>query len=101
MKYIPHSSALSSIMYLMICTRPDIAYTTSIINRFMSNSGKRHWEAVTWVLRYLKGTSSIALSFKKSKADLHGFVDVDFAEDIDQRRSLSGYLFFVGENIIS
>jgi len=54
-------------MYAMICTRSDLAYAVSTISRFMSNPGKQHWEAVKWVLRYLRGTVRLGLVFQRLK----------------------------------
>jgi len=56
MARIPYASAVGSLMFAMICSRPDLAYAISLVSRFMSNPGKEHWNAVKWVLRYLKGT---------------------------------------------
>ncbi|XP_070053941.1 uncharacterized protein [Nicotiana tomentosiformis] len=55
MARIPYSSAVRSLMYAMVCTRPDIAYAVGIVSRFLENSGKEHWEEVKWILRYLRG----------------------------------------------
>ena len=77
MAMMPYASAVGSLMYAMICTRPDIAHAVGVVSRFMSNPGKLHWEAVKWVLRYLKGTSSRVLCFGRSKLLLQGFVDSD------------------------
>ncbi|MCO5556931.1 hypothetical protein L7F22_010486 [Adiantum nelumboides] len=56
MAKIPYASACGSLMYAMVATRPDIAYAVGVVSRFMSNPGKKHWEAVKGVLRYLNGT---------------------------------------------
>lgn len=53
---IPYSNAVGSLMYSMTCTRPDLAFAMSVISRYMSDPGKSHWEAVKWVIRYLKGS---------------------------------------------
>ncbi|MCO5595683.1 hypothetical protein L7F22_049728 [Adiantum nelumboides] len=53
MAKIPYASACGSLMYAMVATRPDIAYAVGVVSRFMSNPGKKHWEAVKGVLRYL------------------------------------------------
>ena len=52
-------------MYSMICTRPDLAHSASVVSRFMSNLGKQHWQVVKWILRYLQGTSSVGLVYGK------------------------------------
>ena len=56
MRVTPYASAIGSLMYAMICTRPDIAHAVGVVSRFMSNPGVMHWEAVKWILRYLRGT---------------------------------------------
>ena len=61
MMKIPYASAVKSLMYAMVCTWPDIGYAVGVVNRFMSNRGREHWVAVKWILRYLKGTSSMCL----------------------------------------
>ena len=61
MMNIPYALADGSLMYAMVCTWPDIGYAVGVVNRFMSNRGREHWVAVKWILRYLKGTSSMCL----------------------------------------
>ena len=46
MARVPYASAISSLMYAMVCTRPDIAYAVGAVNRYMTNLGEQHWEAV-------------------------------------------------------
>ena len=57
MSKVPYALAIDSLMYAMVCTRPDIAHAVGVVSRFMSRPGKQHWEAVKWILRYLKGSS--------------------------------------------
>ena len=56
MQRVPYSSAVGSLMYSMVCNRPNLAYAVSMVSRFMANLGKQHWEVLKWVLRYLKGS---------------------------------------------
>ncbi|CAH9096877.1 unnamed protein product [Cuscuta epithymum] len=96
MKNVPYSSAVGSLMYAMVCTRPDLAYAVSVVSRYMHNPGKEHWSAVKWILRYLKGASSLGLVFNRNASvstDIVGFVDSDYGGDLDRRRSLSSYIF--------
>ncbi len=67
MELVPYSSAVGSVMYIMICTRPDISHAVSLVSRFMANPGRQHWEAVKWIFRYLKGTSSIGLVYETKR----------------------------------
>ena len=65
MSKIPYASAVGSLMYAMIATRPDIAFAVGVVSRYMANRGKKHWEAVKGVMRYLKGTRSLCICFGK------------------------------------
>jgi len=89
---VPYASAVGSLMYAMVCTRPDLAHAVGVVSRFLSNPGKEHWNAVKWILRYLQGTSSLKLCFGTEKPILCGYTDSDMAGDVDSRRSTSGYL---------
>ena len=61
MSRVPYASAMGSLMYAMICTRPDIAQAVAVVSRFMADPGKEHWNVVKRILRYIKGTSNVAL----------------------------------------
>ena len=63
MKSVPYSSVVGSLMYDMVCTRPYITFVVSVVSRFMSNPGKAHCEVVKWIMRYLKGSSSVCLVY--------------------------------------
>jgi hypothetical protein len=67
MSRVPYSSTVGSLMYAMVCTRPDIAHAVGVVSRYMNNLGKEHWEAVKWILRYLRGTANHALCFGGSR----------------------------------
>jgi hypothetical protein len=67
---VPYSSTIGSLMYAMVCTRPDIAHAVGVVRRYMNNPGKEHCEAVKWILRYLRGTSTHALCFGGSNTVL-------------------------------
>jgi len=101
MSKVPYASAVGSLMYAMVCTRPDIAHAVGVVSRFLSNPGKEHWEGVKWILRYLKGTSKMHLSFKRSNLTLQGFSDADLGGDLDGRKSTTGYIFTLGGTTIS
>lgn len=64
MSKIPYAEAVGSVMYLMLCTRPDLACNISLLSRLMRNLGKHHWEGIKWLLRYLVNTNQIQLSFR-------------------------------------
>ncbi|KAG9446485.1 hypothetical protein H6P81_012613 [Aristolochia fimbriata] len=88
MKTVPYASAIGSLMYAMVSTRPDIAHAVGVVSRFMKNPGKEHWEAVKWIFRYLKGTFDYCLCFGRNNIDVKGFVDSDHAGDRDNGEAL-------------
>jgi len=105
MSRVPYASAVGSLMYAMVCTMPDLAYVISTISWFMSNSKKQHWEVVKWVLQYLRGTARLDLIIQRLKTGnfrvLQGYVDANYAGDLNQRRSTTDYVFTVAECVIS
>ena len=70
MSKVPYALAVGSLMYAMVCTRPDIAHVVRSISRHMSHRGIEHWNAVKWILKYLRGTSNKCLHFGGSTIDL-------------------------------
>ncbi|XP_031287627.1 secreted RxLR effector protein 161-like [Pistacia vera] len=104
MSTIPYANALGSLMYLMVCTRPDLASFVSLVSRFMSNPERLHWSALKWILRYLQGSKSVGIVFSKNKEEkycIRGYVDADYAGDFDKRKSTSGFVFTLWGNMIS
>ncbi|GKV22644.1 hypothetical protein SLEP1_g32496 [Rubroshorea leprosula] len=104
MARVPYASAVGSLMYAMVCTRPDISHAVSVVSRYMANPGKGHWEAVKWILWYLQGTTDVGLVYDRSanpSGNVVGFVDSDFAGDLDKRRSTTGYVFTLSGCAIS
>jgi len=92
MKQVPYASAVGSLMYVMVCTRPDIAHVVGIVSRFLSNLCRKHWNVMKWILRYLCGTTNLRLYFGGDKPILVDYTDSNMAGDIDCKKSTSGYL---------
>jgi hypothetical protein len=101
MSKVSYSSTIGSLMYVMVCTRPDIAHALGVVSMYMNNPSKEHWEAVKWILRYWRGISTHALCFGVSDTILQGYVDSDMAVDKDSRRSTTGYVFTIGGTKVS
>ncbi|KAH9650169.1 hypothetical protein KPL70_026264 [Citrus sinensis] len=102
MARVPYASVVGSLMYAMVYTRPDISQAVSMVSRYMHNSGKKHWLAVKWILRYLYGTVDVGLLFKKDCGQqCVGYCDSDFTGDLDKRRSTTGYVFTLGGGPVS
>lgn len=97
----PYSQLVGKLMYLMVCTRPDIAYAVGVLSRYMSKPRMPHWQAAKGVVRYLAGTSNYALTFSNGNLNLTGYCDADYAGDTDTRRSTTCYVFMLGGGAIS
>jgi hypothetical protein len=95
MSKVPYASAVGCLMYAMVCTRPDLAYAVNVVSKYMANPGKQHWNAIKWIFRYLKGTTDYGITFVRQKSDLSvvGYVNADYAGDLDDRRLTTGYVF--------
>eukprot|EP00873_Tetraselmis_striata_P025094 jgi/Tetstr1/445358/TSEL_033156.t1 len=94
---MPYQALVGSLLYAMVATRPDIAEAVSKLCRVMAKPEERHWQAAKRVLRYLKGTKTLGLTFSGGKVDglLHGYCDADWAEDVVSRRSTTGFVFML------
>lgn len=101
MSKVPYASAIGSLMYAMLCTRPDICFAVGLVSRYQSNPGLAHWQAVKRILRYLRGTSDLVLCFQGGNMRLQGYSDADFSGDLDESKSTSGYAFILGGGAIS
>lgn len=102
MQKIPYASAVGSLMYAQVCTRPDIAFIVGMLGRYLSNPGMDHWKAVKRVMRYLQRTKDYMLTYRKSDhLEIIGYSDSDFAGCIDSRKSTSGYIFILAGGAIS
>ena len=64
MKNIPYGSAVGSLMYAQVCTRPGISYAVGMLGRYQSNLGLEHWKAAKKIMRYLKGTRDYKLTYR-------------------------------------
>ncbi|CAM8956236.1 unnamed protein product [Rhodiola kirilowii] len=103
MSKIPYDVAVGSVMYDMLCTRPDLAFSTSVLSRFMSNPGKNHWLGMKYLLRYLSSTTNLGLVYDDfdSKHDIVGYVDSDYASNKDNRKSTTSFFSTWVGNCIS
>ena len=135
MEQFRYREAVGSLLRLANGTRPDIAYAVAQVAKFMSNPGKPHWAAIKSIMRYMKGTMDLGITYsresstdqepmgwargilpkddllndivdmnrkrQKSHAKLEGFVDSDYANDPDNRRSITGYVFKLAGGPIS
>ena len=87
------SSAVGSIVYAIICTRPDVSYTLSMCSRYHADPGDGHWIEVKKILKYLRRTKDAFLVYGDRELEVTGFTDVSFQTDKDDSKSQSGYIF--------
>lgn len=99
---IPYQQMVGCILYLTQGTRPDIAFAVNNVSRYNNCYTKTHWMAVKRIIRYLKGTKDLRLMFKKNAKDyVFGYCDADWASDVNDRKSCTGYVFLRSGGAIS
>jgi len=87
MTHIPYASMVGSLMFALVCRRSNTSQAFSMVNKYMYNSGRGHWEAVKWILWYIKGIIDVVLVFEKDsigKQEFIRYVDSDYAGDLDK-----------------
>jgi transposase InsO family protein len=98
----PYSGLVGSLMYLSVCTRPDISQAVGALARYMANPTTAHWQAAKGVVRYLSTTKDFGIVYGGSKELCAvGYSDADYAGDADTRRSTTGYVFILNGGAIS
>ncbi|MCF8704107.1 hypothetical protein L3055_11275, partial [Corynebacterium sp. MC-02] len=98
---LDYARVLGSLMYIMNCTRPDIACAISKLSRFTSNPNQTHWMAMKRVLGYLKHTQNYVLHYNKYPAVIEGYSDANWITGSSEVKSTSGYVFTVGGGAVS
>lgn len=98
---VPYQQLIGSLMYLCVMTRPDIMFAVSYLSQFNINHTKEHWTAAKRVLRYLKGTMDLCLTYSGNDLSLKGYVDADWANNPLDRKSFTGYAFTLANCAIS
>jgi len=101
MSRVPYVSAVGSLMFAMICTTLNIAQAMGAASRYMENPGRAHWNTIKRILRYINGTSDAALCYGGLEFTVRGYVDSDFAGDLEKRKSTTGYVFIIAGGVVS
>ena len=107
MANVPYQSCLGAIMYAMLGTRPDIGFTVTTLGQFASNPGQAHLVAMKRLLRYLRGTlddkTHYGLAHERSQLEqsIIGYSDSNYADDVDDRKSVGAYVFLLFGGAIS
>ena len=100
MRRVPYASAVGSLMYAMLCTRPNICYAIGIVSCYQSNPGLTHWIAVKHILKYLRRTRNCLLIYSGADLNPIGYTDSDFMSDKDSQKSMSGSVFTLGGGVV-
>ncbi len=89
-----YQSLLGKITYIMLCSRPNICFSVSFFSTYQKSASCEHYNYLLRVLQYLKTTTDAYLYFRKDSVKssrLEGYADSDFANDFNDRKSVSGY----------
>src|SRR6266536_5552144 len=96
-----YQSYVSTLMFAMLGSRPDIAFAVSCVSRYSSNPTKQHMAAVLRIFSYLRGLIEYELTFRGDLASLQGYSDSDYAGDYSTRRTRAGFVYNIGSGAIS
>ena len=106
---------MGSLLHVATWARPDISFAVAQLARFQQQPTQLHWDSAKQVLRYLKGTSTLGVVYRRPQRNrnvtrvvqglgdlqLHGFVDASWGEDLNTRRSQSAFVFMLGNGAVS
>jgi hypothetical protein len=98
-----YRSVIGSLRYI-VNTGPDLAFSVGVVSRYMEAPGKEHWAAVKHILRYLKGTMGYGCKYQRGaelKPILIGYIDSDFAGDVEDRKSTTGVGYFLRSSLVT
>ena len=98
---LEYSRAIGSLMYAMISTRPDIAYAVGKLSRYTSKPSSHHWQALSRVFKYLKGTMDYGLAYTGFPSVIEGHSDASWISNEEDHSSTSGWVFLLGGGAIS
>jgi ribonuclease HI len=98
----PYREMIGSLMYAMVCSRPDIADAVGSVSKYCERYSNEHWIATKRIVKYLKTTSDYALKYDgRVKSGLVGYADANWASDPDTRKSTTGYVFLLNGGAVS
>jgi hypothetical protein len=104
----PYRQLCGALLWIARMTRPDISYAVRNVCAYAHCPGPRHWQAAMRILKYLKGTADYTLPYRgvkdsdsKDKFKISGYCDADWGNDLDTRRSITGYVTLVNDNPVS
>ena len=95
MECVPSANAIRSLVYAMVDTQPDISHAVGILSRYMATPRKEHWIVFKRFFRYFSDTTYFEIFYHENseEVEVQSFIDSDWAGDINNRWSISGYVF--------
>ncbi len=101
-----YQSVVGALLYLSLCTRPDISHSVHCVSKYIKSPGPEHWKACKRILRYLRATTKLGLLYErdicrvnleasKHTVELTAYCDADWSGDVDDRKSTSGMAIYV------
>ena len=96
-----YQSITGSLLYLAQCTKYDLCYAVNQLTRACSKPAEIHMTAVKHALRYLRGTTDLPIVYKRGQFRMVSYTDASFGANLDNRKSMTGNLFFLGGGLIS
>lgn len=97
----PVREIIGAVSYVALCTRPDVAFAISYLARYQENPTLTLCKAIKHLLKYLNTTKQYRLRFNGNINSLVGFCDADWAADPTNRKSTTGYIFYLASSPIS
>jgi hypothetical protein len=102
MSNVPYASAIGSIMYAMLCTRPDVSNALSLTRRYQSDPGVEHWTVIKNILKYLNRTKEMFLLYGgEEQLVIKGYVDTSFDTNPGDSKSQTGYISILNGGAVS
>ena len=101
MASIAYSSAVGILVYVMVCTRPNITQAVEFLSQFMDNPRHQNWVVVKRIFRYFRVTTKYFICYHSNVSwdphslDIQSYVDPDWVRDVEKRRFASGYVFIL------
>ena len=101
MSQVEYSRMIGSLMYLMSCIRPDIAYAVNRLSRYTSSPRAMHWQGIARVVKSLCFTRDYGLHYTRYPTVLEGYSDANWISNVKDSKSHSGYVFTLEGGAIS
>ena len=97
-----YQSVIGSLLYIMLGTRPDIAYAVIHMSQFCANPSQEHLSWALYIIQYLGSTKNLALRYDGANHDgFLGYTDSDWAANPDDWKSITGYVLFLANSPVS